>query len=168
LRRAADVAADLGLTIGVEAYRKTSGSMVLGVQGMVDLADEIDRPNVGIIVDTWHLWDDPGVLDDVRRHVSRIVGVQICDYRNPTRSWADRVLPGDGVIDWAAWFRTLDQAGYEGWYDLEIFSDNGVFGNVWPDSIWSRPGREVAQDAMAGFASLWASRNAGGDSGSAR
>jgi len=165
LREAARVAKDLGLTLGIEAYRKSSGSMISGVPAMVELSDEVGSSNVGIIVDTWHVWDDSEVLDDVRRHVDRIVGVQVCDWREPSRSWADRLLPGDGVIDWDAWFRTLDEAGYAGWYDLEIFSDNGLYGTPLPDSIWNRDPRSVASDGRRKFDEL-RRRSRGGSAGS--
>jgi sugar phosphate isomerase/epimerase len=158
LRQAADIAADLGLTLGIEAYRASSGSLISGVPEMVALADDVERQNVGIIVDTWHVWDDADVLEHVRQHIDRIMGVQVCDWREPSRSWADRLLPGDGVIDWAAWFHTLDEAGYSGWYDLEIFSDNGTFGTALPDSIWDREPRDVVAEARTKFEALWASR----------
>ena len=35
--------------------------------------------------------------------------------------------------------RALEAAGYEGWYDLEVLSDNGMFGNNYPDSLWQVP-----------------------------
>ena len=57
------------------------------------------------------------------------------------------MLPGDGVIDLAAAFRALDAAGYDGWYDVEIFSDNGVFGEAFPDSLWDVDAAELARRA---------------------
>ena len=71
----------------------------------------------------------------------RFVGVHIADWRDPTRGWADRVLPGDGVADLPALLGTLERAGWNGYYDLEIFSDNGTFGNAWPGSLWDVPKR---------------------------
>ena len=41
--------------------------------------------------------------------------------RNPTRSWKDRVLPGDGVIDLPAILGALEAGGFDGWFDMEIF-----------------------------------------------
>jgi len=154
LREVADEAAELGLTLGLEAYRVTSGSLVSTIPGMIDLADEVGRDNLRIVVDTWHVWDDTGVLDDLKRYADRFVGVQVCDWRNPSRSWADRVLPGDGVIDWSAMLGALDEAGFDGWYDIEIFSDNGQFGNKWPDSLWARDADDLAREAVSKFRAL--------------
>jgi sugar phosphate isomerase/epimerase len=31
----------------------------------------------------------------------------------------------------------LDEAGWDGLYDIEIFSDDGTFGSDYPDSLWA-------------------------------
>jgi sugar phosphate isomerase/epimerase len=49
-------------------------------------------------------------LDDVAREAGRFAGVHVSDVRSPTRSWADRVLPGDGVADVPAVLAALDAA----------------------------------------------------------
>jgi sugar phosphate isomerase/epimerase len=158
LRVAADVAGELGLVLGLEPLRATSGSLVTGIRDTLELADEIGAPNVQMIVDTWHVWDQPGVLDDLARNADRIIGVQINDYREPTRSWADRLQPGDGVIDLPAMFAALERGGYAGWYDLEIFSDDGRFGDDFPDSIWKLDPAAVASTGVARFRQLWEAR----------
>ena len=53
------------------------------------------------------------------------------------------------------WIDPLAGAGWDGWYDVEVFSDNGLFGNDYPDSVWSRPAAEVARDSVAKFMHLW-------------
>ena len=77
--------------------------------------------------------------DDIEREIGRFVGVHVCDWREPTRGWADRVLPGDGVADVPRILRALDAAGWDGLYDIEIFSDDGTFGAEYPDSFWAAP-----------------------------
>ena len=69
-----------------------------------------------------------------------------------TRSWCDRVLPGDGVADVPALIGALDAAGWDGLYDLEIFSDNGTFGTHHPDSLWDVPAAELARRGRAATA----------------
>ena len=125
------------------------------------MADEIGRPNVRLIMDAWHFWDVDGILDDLRDHGDRIVGVQLSDWRVSTRGWCDRVLPGDGTIDLRAVFRALEEGGYDGWYDVEIFSDNGLFGNDYPDSVWHRPADEVSRESVSKTLDLWRTRHSG-------
>ena len=76
-----------------------------------------------------------------------------------TRGWADRVLPGDGVADLPALLGTLERAGWDGFYDLEIFSDNGTFGNAWPGSLWDVPEEELARRGKEAFERAWSARN---------
>jgi sugar phosphate isomerase/epimerase len=155
LKPAADIAGELGITIGLEPYRQTSGTLLTTLPEALELIDAVGRPNVKVIVDVWHYWDIPDGLPELARDVDKLVGIQLNDWRDPTRGWCDRVLPGDGTIDLRAFLRTLTGAGYEGWYDVEVFSDNGLFGNAYPDSVWSRPAAEVAKDSVSKVMHLW-------------
>jgi sugar phosphate isomerase/epimerase len=65
------------------------------------------------------------------------------------------VQPGDGVIDLPALFGALEAGGYDGWYDLEIFSDNGTFGDDYEDSIWKQDPVEVVRRGREGFERAW-------------
>jgi sugar phosphate isomerase/epimerase len=82
----------------------------------------------------------------------------VADWRQPTRGWADRVLPGDGVADLPAILGALERTGWDGYYDLEIFSDNGTFGNAWPGSLWEVPAEELARAGREALARAWAAR----------
>jgi sugar phosphate isomerase/epimerase len=98
------------------------------------------------------------VLDEIAAHADRLAGVHVNDRREPTRGWADRVLPGDGVIDLPAILAALDGAGWDGFYDLEIFSDNGAFGSAYEDSLWDLPPTELASRARESFMACWNGR----------
>ena len=50
--------------------------------------------------------------------------------------------------------RALDDAGWEGLYDIEIFSDDGTFGSSYPDSYWAAPADDVLAQARETFAAL--------------
>ena len=54
--------------------------------------------------------------------------------------------------------RALEAAGYNGWYDLEVLSDNGMFGNNYPDSLWQVPPVQLVSRARAAFERLWTGR----------
>ncbi|MDR0417783.1 MAG: sugar phosphate isomerase/epimerase [Propionibacteriaceae bacterium] len=159
LKQVAEAAGEAGLKLGIEPYRKTSGTMVSTITEAMELIAEVGAPNMGVLVDLWHSWDTPTVHDELATYAADIVGIQLSDYRDPTRGWCDRVLPGDGKIDLKAFFRTFEAIGYQGWYDVEIFSDNGLFGNDYPDSVWSRPPAAVAQAAVEQTLALWNARN---------
>jgi sugar phosphate isomerase/epimerase len=159
LRRIAAEARSLGLRIGLEPYSRHGGepwTIVSTIPEAVELIEEAGvADDVGILFDVWHLWDSDGLEQDIEAEIGRIVGVHVNDVREPTRSFADRVLPGDGVADVPRILAALDRAGWSGFYDLEIFSDNGAFGNAFPDSLWDIPAGELARRGRSAFVSCW-------------
>jgi sugar phosphate isomerase/epimerase len=161
LREVARTAADAGIPLGLEPIHSSirdDWTLVATIPEALELVEEVGVPGFGIGFDVWHLWDTPHLLDDVREHASRIVGVHVNDWRDPTRGWNDRVLPGDGVIDLPRIFGALDAGGYDGWYDLEVFSDDGTFENDYEDSLWKRPAEEVVRRGRDGFLRAWEAR----------
>jgi sugar phosphate isomerase/epimerase len=161
LRTIAAEARMLGLTIALEPYSRFEGEQWTIVNTLAEGAELIDEAgvadSVGLLFDTWHLWDSE--LDaDLDAHAHRIVGVHVCDVRDPTRSFADRLLPGDGVAEIPRILGLVDRAGWDGFYELEIFSDNGAFGHAHPDSLWDVPADELARRGREAFLACWERR----------
>lgn len=151
-----------GVRVGLEPINRIGGedwTTISALGEAVELLDDADHPALGIQFDTWHVWNTPNVVEDIARYRDRIVGVHVADWRDPTRKWADRVLPGDGVGDLSRLLGALDDAGWDGYYDVEIFSDNGMFGDAWPDSLWDVPADELANAAKDAFERVWDARN---------
>jgi sugar phosphate isomerase/epimerase len=161
LRTVAAEAERHGLRLGLEPYQRDGGgpwSIVTSIPEAVDLiADAGDPPALGLQFDVWHLWNTPTLLDDVEREVDRFVGVHVADHREPTRGWADRALPGEGAAGVPAILAALDAAGWDGLYDIEIFSDDGTFGSELAGSLWALPETEALARARAAFERCWPS-----------
>jgi sugar phosphate isomerase/epimerase len=159
LRTIAHEADRLGVRIALEPYQRAGGerwTIVSSIPEAVELIEDAgDPPSLGIQFDVWHLWNTPTLYDDIAREVDRFAGVHICDRREPTRGWADRALPGEGGANVPDILRALDAAGWDGLYDIEIFSDDGTFGNAYPDSFWAAPAEETLARARAAFEQCW-------------
>jgi sugar phosphate isomerase/epimerase len=159
LREVADVAAEFGLPVAFETFRYSdpaNWSVVFGVEDGVTFIDEARRDNIGMCYDIWHLWDSSDrILGQTKEIARRVLGVHVADYRQPTRSWNDRVLPGDGVIDFPAFLQAFREGGFDGWYDLEVFSDDGRWGNDYPDSVWKLSPLEQARRGREGLIRAW-------------
>jgi sugar phosphate isomerase/epimerase len=159
LRTIAAEAKRLGLRIGLEPYQRDGGepwTIVSSIPEAIELLHDAGDPEtVGIQFDVWHLWNTPTLFDDIENELERFVGVHVCDVREPTRGWADRALPGDGIADVPRILRALDAAGWKGLYDIEIFSDDGTFGAEYPDSLWAAPADETLARARAAFDQCW-------------
>lgn len=54
----------------------------------------------------------------------------------------------------------LERGGFNGWYDFEIFSDDGRWGTDLPDSLWKLPYDELIERANAGLLKAWNARPA--------
>lgn len=90
------------------------------------ICESLDHRQVGIAVDVYHVWWDPDLpreIADAGRH-ERLFAFHLCDWRVPTRDLLnDRGLMGDGCIDLRSIRRMVESAGFEGWNEVEIFSD---------------------------------------------
>jgi sugar phosphate isomerase/epimerase len=159
LRTIAREADRLGLRVALEPYQADGGeewTIATSIPEAVALIDEAGGdPSLGLQFDVWHLWNTATLFDDIRAEIDRFVGVHVCDVREPTRGWADRALPGDGAAGVPEILRALDAAGWDGLYDIEIFSDDGTFGNEYGDSYWAAPAEETLARATAAFERCW-------------
>jgi sugar phosphate isomerase/epimerase len=161
VREVAREAERLGLRLAVEPFQLEgieSWSILNTLSDAAEFVEEVGSPAVGIQFDVWHLWNTPDLLDEIPRHAHLIAGVHVNDWRAPTRGWADRVLPGDGAADLPVLLGALDDAGWDGFYDLEIFSDNGAFGSAYPDSLWDLDAAELARRGRETFTQCWSKR----------
>lgn len=149
----------LGVRVGLEPYQRDGGEPWTIVSSIPDaielLADAGDPAAIGIQFDVWHLWNTPTLYDDIANELHRFTGVHVSDVRDPTRGWADRALPGEGIADVPRILRALDDAGWDGMYDIEIFSDDGTFVTAHPDSFWAAPAADTLARARAAFERCW-------------
>lgn len=158
LRMVAEEAERLGLRVGLEPISPSARSEFTVISTLAEAAailDEVGSDALGITFDTWHLWDSPQLEEEIARFGDRIVAVHVADWRQPTRGWCDRALPGEGAIPFGPLLRALETAGWEGVYDLEIFSDNGAFGARYEDSLWELPAGELARRGRESFLGVW-------------
>ena len=111
----------------------------------LQLAAPYDPAHVGLILDTFHIWWDPSLFEQISRSTSRILGFHVCDWLVPLPDiLLGRGIMGDGVIDNRAIRQAVDKAGYTGPIEVEIFNQ----------SIWDTPGDEVLKRVIERFVSL--------------
>ena len=136
IRAIADEGSAQGVPVALEPIQREFADLWTIVSSLDEAAVLIDEAGAdcGLQYDTWHLWREP--LGEIERHRDRILGVHLADWREPTRNTNDRVLPGDGAIDFGP---ILDALRWDGLYDLEIFSDPEL-----PGSLWAGDPRELA------------------------
>lgn len=136
IRAIADEGRAQGVPVALEPIQREFAHFWTAVSSLDEAARLVDEAGVevGLMFDTWNVWREP--LEQIERHRDRIRGVHLADWREPTRNTNDRVLPGDGVIEFGP---ILEALRWDGLYDLEIFSDAEL-----PDSLWHGDARELA------------------------
>ncbi|SEK99801.1 sugar phosphate isomerase/epimerase family protein [Nonomuraea pusilla] len=115
----------------------------------LDLSLPYPEEQVGVVVDTFHVWWDPRLFDDIARAGRRIASYQVCDYLHPLPEdvLLGRGMMGDGVIDFAPITRAVLAAGYDGDVEVEIFN-----ADVWaadPDEVVATMRRRYTEVVLA-------------------
>jgi len=151
----ADTAAEHGQRVAFEILARRRGCPIRSIDELAALVDATGRRNVDLFLDVWHSWSDPGVHDQLARHAGRVACLQVNDVRYEERSWADRALPGEGRAVCARFVAALVRGGFDGWFELEVLSDDGTYGTPLPDSLWRLPHEELLRRGRAAFERVW-------------
>lgn len=144
LLRVAEAADKGGVKIAIEPVHasivNTLGQTIRETAEIIDDAGVKDV--VGILVDTWHSGDQPGLFEDLAAHGDRVVGVHLCD--RISEEDPRRCEPGAGISPTVEILRALRAHGYDTYVDVELFS---------PHEFWNLPMEEtVARGFAAGTA----------------
>jgi sugar phosphate isomerase/epimerase len=151
LKALAPFAADHGVRIALEPLNPTSvnvESAIWTVAQALDVIEATGRDEIGLCLDYWNIWQNAGIEADIRRAGERIFTVQASDWRTP-RSFADRIVPGDGTIPLGALLHATYDAGYRGACTVEIFSQDVA------DSLYDGDLDAVITRSRAGVEAAW-------------
>lgn len=84
----------------------------------------LDSPFVGVAIDVYHVWWDPFLRSEIKRATKTIFSFHVCDWRVPTRDLLnDRALMGSGCIPIKQIREWVDETGFDGFIEVEIFSE---------------------------------------------
>ena len=98
-------------------------SAIVTLRQVKELITEYRSPYMGFLLDVYNSWWDPDLPTIIKDFSSNIFGVHLADWRQPTRSPVDRAVPGRGIIPLKTIVGLLEKSGYQGFYDLELFSE---------------------------------------------
>ena len=148
LVRIASAARAAGVTMALEPAHRTqreTTSFVTSIEESITLLHEAGLDDVSLLLDVYHVWDDPAVWDLIARASYRIAGVHVSDWPVEVGR-SDRVLPGEGIGRTKEIVDALALSGWDGSLDVEIFSE--------PDRFWAHPVDEAARLAFAAVSAL--------------
>ena len=118
-----------GVKLGIEPLHPMYADSRSAVSTMAQsnaICDQVGHPMLGITVDVFHVWWD----DQLERQIqltaekNRLFSFHLCDWKDqPEDVLNDRGLMGEGVIDVAGIRKWIRNAGFDGFDEVEIFSN---------------------------------------------
>jgi sugar phosphate isomerase/epimerase len=90
------------------------------------ICQQLDHPMLGIALDVYHVWWDPNLEAEIALagQDGLLLGFHVCDWRAETRHLlTDRGLMGQGCIDLRRIRGWVEEAGFCGLIEVEIFSE---------------------------------------------
>jgi sugar phosphate isomerase/epimerase len=98
-------------------------SVLVTIAQALELASAFSPQEVGLVLDVFHIWWDPQVLPMIAQTRGRILGFHVNDWLVPLPDLLlGRGMMGDGVIDNRMLRLAVDEAGYAGPIEVEIFN----------------------------------------------
>ncbi|MFE2975249.1 sugar phosphate isomerase/epimerase family protein [Streptomyces sp. NPDC059258] len=133
-------AAERGVRLAIEPLHPMYASdrcVVSTLAQALDLAERFPAEQVGVVVDTYHLWWDDRAPAQIARAGAggRIHSFQLADWITPLPAGVllGRGQLGDGSVDFRAFRRDVESAGFDGPIEVEIFNE----------ALWARDGAVV-------------------------
>ncbi|WP_208036609.1 sugar phosphate isomerase/epimerase family protein [Streptomyces cyanogenus] len=136
----APYAAERGVRLAIEPLHPMYAAdrcVVSTLAQALDLAERFPAHQVGVTVDTYHVWWDDQAPAQIARAgaAGRIHSFQLADWTTPLPEGVlnGRGQIGDGSIDMREWKGYVEAAGYTGPIEVELFNEG----------LWAQDGREV-------------------------
>ena len=138
-----------GIRLALEPLHPVYGgyrTCLMTVRDALDVCDEVSADNLGIAVDSYHVWWDTTLGDILSSHrcMGKVLGYHVSDFLGfpPRDVLLDRGMMGDGVIDLRFIRSCVESSGYLDFIEVEIFSSLD-----W----WLRPPDEVLDVVLERF-----------------
>ncbi len=143
-----DTAKSAGVRLAVEPLHPmmvADRSVIVTLGEALDLVEDLPGATVGIALDAYHVFWDPGLATMIERASDRIFCYQISDWVLPIEGGlSSRGLPGEGHIDLQGLGRLLLNVGYVGPIEVEVLSDD----------LWSRAPADALDAVICAYKGL--------------
>lgn len=142
-----DLACESGVTLALQPMNRmyrNDWTFLNSLDETLEILEHFDHPYLRMAFGTYHLWQEPQLIERIPQLIPWIASVQLSDWR-PSCGENDRFLPGDGVLPLADILSSLHSGGYCGPYEIEI----------WSNSLWKSDYRQLIADCRDGFLTLF-------------
>lgn len=141
---------DVGIPMAIEPLHPMTcadRSCITTLREALDLCDRLDPDHsyaLGVAVDVYHIWWDAFVAEQIARAGKRILTFHTSDWLVDTKDLVnDRGMPGDGCIDIKGLRKQVEETGFLGPVELEVFSS---------ENWWKKDLEEILDTAVSRMA----------------
>lgn len=127
LKELVPLAEELGVVMALEPMHPGCAAQCTFLNTLDDalgIIHAIGHPYVKLLLDTYHLGQDPCLVERIPQVASQIALVQLGDTKHPPRGEQNRCRLGDGVVPLRQIVCALRQAGYDGFFDVELLGED--------------------------------------------
>ena len=126
-----------GVKLGIEPLHPmfaADRSVIVSLSQANGIIESLKTPDLGVVIDVYHVWWDPAIYDEIARGSGHIIGFHVNDWVVPVPDMLNgRGMMGDGVIEILRLREAVTRAGYTGPIEVEIFNER----------LWQMPGDEL-------------------------
>ncbi len=119
-------ATKLGVNLAIEPMHPgcaVQWTFLTTADDVLTLIDKLGSPQVKMVLDTYHLGQDPSLIDRIGQIVPHLAIVQLGDAHAPPEGEQNRCRLGEGAVPLAQIIAALKDAGYDGYYDVELLGE---------------------------------------------
>ncbi|NQU24936.1 MAG: sugar phosphate isomerase/epimerase [Candidatus Nealsonbacteria bacterium] len=116
----------LGVTLAVEPMHPGCAddwTFLTSLDETLALLAKVASPRVKMVLDTYHLGQDPGFVERIPEIAPHVAVVQLGDARQPPTGEQNRCRLGEGTIPLPEIVAALKAAGYDGYYAVELLGE---------------------------------------------
>ena len=132
-------ATQAGVKLGIEPLHPmfaADRSVIVSLSQANEIIESLKSPDLGVVIDVYHVWWDPAVYSEIARGSGHIVGFHVNDWIVPVPDMLHgRGMMGDGVIEIQRLREAVNSAGHTGPIEVEIFNQH----------LWRKSGKELLQ-----------------------
>jgi sugar phosphate isomerase/epimerase len=137
IERVLSYAEEAGIRLGIEPLHPAFAadrSAIVTLGEANDIVERLDSPQVGVVIDVYHVWWDPVLYREIERARGHILGFHVDDWlRGGGDPLMSRGMMGDGVVELRRMREAVEAAGYAGPIEVEIFNEE----------VWAMPEDDV-------------------------
>lgn len=129
LLKLADYSAKYGVQIALMPMREAGSrhlSMISTLDESMEVLGRVNHPFLKLAFHTFHLGDTPNLMSRIPEVAPHVASVHISDLAAGQDSLYEQKRPGEGQLNLPQIVRAFDAAGYNGKYEL----------NIWSERVW--------------------------------